>query len=239
MICQLTIPGLASPVFLAGNGLISTQAHSLRFSTVGTPQQVTYVGAEEARQLMRGGSLTTVTFNSTQDFTTDDLARQFIITLQSNLADAYQQQCTALIAKRVNKVAVSGSLTPDATGDLQETGYNLKVYDSNELSAGYPRKLLRLDTSGTATAKLEYFANSGEYPGSASHTWSSTTAGSDADDPAGYTSWSTSGGTPAFNKTATDSPSISLYDCVPNVTASQIGISVNLDVTLVGRLVTA
>ena len=195
-----------------------------------------HIGAREARQFFRGGSLTTASFSSTREFSSTDVATQFIIDLQSSLANAYQKQCTALIAKRINKVTVSGSLTPNATGVLQETGLNTKVYDSYEIAASYPRKLLRLDTSGTATAKLEYFANSGQYPGSPSHTWTSTTAGSDATDPAGFTSWSSSGGTPAFAKAATDSPAISLYDCAPSVTASQIGVSVNMDVSLVGRL---
>tara|TARA_Y100000004_G_scaffold67310_1_gene75432 strand:- start:975 stop:1694 length:720 start_codon:yes stop_codon:yes gene_type:complete len=236
MICQLTIPGITDPVYLAGGGLIASEATGLKISSQGSPQVVEHIGAREARQFFRGGSLTTASFSSTREFSSTDVATQFIIDLQSSLANAYQKQCTALIAKRINKVTVSGSLTPNATGVLQETGLNTKVYDSYEIAASYPRKLLRLDTSGTATAKLEYFANSGQYPGSPSHTWTSTTAGSDATDPAGFTSWSSSGGTPAFAKAATDSPAISLYDCAPSVTASQIGVSVNMDVSLVGRL---
>ena len=238
MICELTIPGSPDKVvYLAGGGLISSEAVGFSISTVGRAQQVSHIGGEESRQFFRGGSLTTVQFSSSREFSTIDAATTFLLGLQADLADAYQAQNTAIIAKRIYKVTVGGSLTPNATGVLQETGLNTKIYDSYEVAASYPRKLLRLDTSGTATAKLEYFANSGEYPGSPSHTWTSTTAGSDADDPAGYTSWSTSGGTPTFTKASTDSPSLNLYDVSPDVTATRRGVAVDLTVSMTGRLV--
>lgn len=237
MICQLTIPSSsASPVYLAGGGLITSEAFSLRFSTVGSPQQAAHIGSEESRQFMRGGSLTTVSFSSSREFTTIDLARNFIIDLQSALADAYQQQNTAVIAKRVNNVTVttSGSLSPDGTGVLRETGLNTHIYDTFEIAETYPRKRLYLDGS---TAKLEYYADAGEFTGTPSGLWTSTTGS--GTDPSTYTAWtaSTGSGVPLFAKAATDSPTITLYDCSPNVTATQRGVSANLEVTLVGRLV--
>ena len=240
MICELTIPSSShSPLFLAGGGLVNTEAHTLRFSTQGNTQQVAHIGAEESRQFARGGSLTTCSFSSTRDFTTIDLATQFIIDLQSALADAYQQQNTAKIAKRINTVTVAGTLNPNATGALQETGTGTHVYDTFETAESYPRK--RLFMHNATTAKLEYYANSGEFTGTASGVWTSTTVAgtADATDPAVYTSWSasTGTGTPTFSTASADSPSITLYDCVPTVNVSRIGVAVNMDVTLVGRLV--
>jgi len=236
MICELTIPSSShSPLFLAGGGLVSSETSGLSVTSSGSPQVVNYIGAREARQFFRGGSLTTASFSSSREFTTIDLATQFIIDLQSALADAYLQQNTAEIAKRINKVTVTGTLSPDGTGVLQETGLNTHIYDTYVIAETYPRKRLYLDG---VTAKLEYYANSGEFTGTPSGLWTSTTAGSDATDPATYTSWSasTGTGTPAFAKAATDSPIITLYDCAPSVSASQLGVSVNLTVSLVGRL---
>jgi hypothetical protein len=183
---------------------------------------------------MRGGSLTTATFSSSREFTTIVLAQDFIIDLQSALADAYQQQNTALIAKRINTVTVAGTLSPDGTGSLQETGLNTHIYDTYVTDEGYPRKRLYLDGS---TAKLEFYANASEFVGTPSGLWTSVTGS--GTDPSTYTSWSATrdSGIPTFTKVAADSPDISLFDCVPNVTASQRGVSVNLDVSLVGRLV--
>lgn len=200
---------------------------------------VNYIGSREGRQFFRGGSLTTASFNSSREFTTIDLATQFIIDLQSALADAYSQQNTAKIAKRINKVTVGESVTlsPDGKGVLQETGTGTHIYDTYEIAETYPRKRLYLDG---ATAKLEYYANAGEFTGTPSGLWTSTTvAGSaDATDPAVYTSWtaSTGSGVPTFATAATDNPVITLYDCAPSVSASRIGVSVNLSVSLIGRL---
>tara|TARA_R110002020_G_scaffold205817_4_gene410524 strand:- start:28 stop:759 length:732 start_codon:yes stop_codon:yes gene_type:complete len=240
MICELTIPSSShSPLFLAGGGLVSSETSGLSISSSGSPQVVNYIGSREGRQFFRGGSLTTASFNSSREFTTIDLATQFIIDLQSALADAYSQQNTAKIAKRINKVTVGESVTlsPDGKGVLQETGTGTHIYDTYEIAETYPRKRLYLDG---ATAKLEYYANAGEFTGTPSGLWTSTTvAGSaDATDPAVYTSWtaSTGSGVPTFATAATDNPVITLYDCAPSVSASRIGVSVNLSVSLIGRL---
>jgi len=238
MICELTIPSSShSPLFLAGGGLVSSETSGLSVTSSGSPQVVNYIGAREARQFFRGGSLTTASFSSSREFTTIDLATQFIIDLQSALADAYLQQNTAKIAKEF-QVTVTGTLSPDGTGVLQETGTGTHIYDTYEIAETYPRKRLYLDG---ATAKLAYYADAGEFTGTPSGLWTSTTvAGSaDATDPAVYTSWtaSTGSGVPLFAKAATGSPIITLYDCAPSVSASQVGVSVNLTVSLIGRLV--
>jgi hypothetical protein len=239
MICELTIPSSShSPLFLAGGGLVSSETSGLSITSSGSPQVVNYIGAREGRQFFRGGSLTTASFSSWREFSTIDLATQFIIDLQSALADAYSQQNTAKIAKRINKVAVAGSLSPNATGVLQETGTGTHIYDTFEIAETYPRK--RLFMANATTAKLEYYANAGEFTGTASGVWTSiTVAGSaDATDPAVYTSWSasTGSGVPTFTTAATDNPVITLHDCAPSVSASQLGVSVNLQVSLIGRL---
>ena len=131
-------------------------------------------------------------------------------------------------------------MNPDGTGVLQETGTGTHIYDTFEIAETYPRK--RLFMANATTAKLEYYANSGEFTGTPSGVWTSNTvAGSaDATDPAAYTSWGNVTGTggPAspLVKAATDNPVITLHDCAPSVSASQIGVRVNLTVSLVGRL---
>lgn len=217
---------------------MTSETSGLSITSSGSPQVVEYIGSREARQFFRGGSLTTASFSSSREFPTIDLATQFIIDLQSALADAYLQQNTAKIAKRINKVTISGTLSPNATGVLQETGTGTHVYDTFEIAETYPRK--RLFMENATTARLEFYANSGEFTGTPSGVWTSNTvAGSaDATDPAVYTSWtaSTGSGDPTFATAATDNPVITLHDCAPSVSASQIGVSVNLTVSLVGRL---
>ena len=239
MICELTIPSSShSPLFLAGGGLVTSETSGLSITSSGSPQVVEYIGSREARQFFRGGSLTTASFSSSREFSTIDLATQFIIDLQSALADAYLQQNTAKIAKAM-RVTISGTMNPDATGVLQETGTGTHVYDTFEIAETYPRK--RLFMANATTARLEFYANAGEFSGTASGVWTSTTvaASADATDPADYTSWSATTGTGAptsLVKAVSGTPVITLHDCAPSVSASQIGVSVNLTVSLVGRL---
>ena len=238
MICELTIPSSShSPLLLAGGGLVSSETSGLSITSSGSPQVVEYIGAREGRQFFRGGSLTTASFSSSREFSTIDLATQFIIDLQSALADAYSQQNTAKIAKGFD-VTVSGTLSPDATGVLPEAGTGTHIYDTFQASETYPRKKLSL-VFGTAT--LEFFANSGEFPTAPSGQWLSNSvgAGLDSTDPANYINWAASGGSsgvPSFAKAPTVSPSITLHDCAPSVTSTRIGVTVNLQVSLVGRL---
>ena len=239
MICELTIPGSPDKVvYLAGGGLISSEAVGFSISTVGRAQQVSHIGAEESRQFFRGGSLTSVQFSSSREFSTIDAASTFLLGLQADLADAYQAQNTAKISKTF-EVTVSGTLSPNATGVLPEAGTNTHIYDTFQTAETYPRKKLSL-VSGTAT--LEFFANSGEFPTAASGQWLSNSvgAGLDADDPANYINWAASGsssGVPSFAKALTMSPGLSLFDVSPDVTATRRGLSVNLSVSLTGRLV--
>jgi hypothetical protein len=111
---------------------------------------------------------------------------------------------TPMLLTRINNVTVStaGSLVPDGTGVLRETGLNTHIYDTYVIAETYPRKRLYLDGS---TAKLEYYADSSEFTGTSSGLWTSVTGS--GTDPATYTSWSATrvSGVPLFAKGAPSS----------------------------------
>lgn len=187
MICDLTIPGTPDTVVaLAGGGDPSSEISGLQIGTRGNAQKVDYIGAEEARQFMRGGSLTDVSFRSSREFSSRAVAEAWLLDLQATLAAAGNAQCEALLATRSNSATITSTLIPDATSPTAaETYLNSNFYDSGPGS--YPRITLQSDGS---SAWLAYFADASEFSAAwPSGIWKSTTPGTDAGDPTTYTSW--------------------------------------------------
>ena len=99
MICTLTIGAVT--LDLAGGSGRSSETNNLTMSESTNFQQVSYIGAVEARQFFRPGTLTSISFESMLTFDSVDAAEFYLTTIGGDLIN--QSGATAVIGVRTTE----------------------------------------------------------------------------------------------------------------------------------------
>lgn len=112
---SVTLP--SGTLELAGGYGVSSETSGFSIETEGNHQKSDIIGVAEARQFFRGGSLTSVRFQSRNTFLNLALAEEYLMNLPGEVID--QEGVEATITTSVSdQVDISGTLSPDATGTL-------------------------------------------------------------------------------------------------------------------------
>lgn len=152
MICTLTIG--STVVDLAGYTGRSSETSGLSISTSVQAQNVAYIGATEARQFWRPGSLVTASFTSRMSFDTVADAEFYIANLPFDLID--QQDAVAVLARRsalgtkqVETATASGTATGNGNITVTVTS---AVVDGSPVAVTVP--VLSGDTASVCAGKI-------------------------------------------------------------------------------------
>ena len=228
MICNLTIG--ATVVELAGGLGRASETSGLQISVEPSFERVAYIGVNEARQYARPGASVSVSFDSSQTFSTLAAAETYILGLPGDLID--QTGATAVIGHEVDQMVVTGTLSPDATGTYTfREIFNGKVsYEKGTIAtAGYCGISWNSSTSKWELAILVTVSPL------VIQTWTSSSAVATPDAATGWTPVSPATGTPTITP-VTLTPSLTIYDAEAIVSAAHQGATVRLSVSLSGRL---
>lgn len=222
MICNLTIG--ATVVELAGGLGRTSETSGLRIDVQPSFERVAYIGVNEARQYARPGASISVSFDSSQTFSTLALAEAYILGLPADLID--QTGATAEIGHGEPSMVVTGTLSPDATGNLPYAGE----------SEGRPYYQL-------GSLIVEWVPSYGPGPswrhalvGTPSSIWYSLSDVATPDLATGWTAVSPATGTPSFMPGVVITPSLTIYDAEAIVSAAHQGATVRLSVSISGRI---
>lgn len=250
MIATLTI-GTHRLELAGGNGRQS-EATRLSMSPQPTVQTVAYVGAVEARQIPRAGMTTTVSFESATEFQSLQAAEYFVQSLPSYLANLaarsmFLGSLNSAGTQQVEATAASGTAAASGNATITLTS---AILDTNPRIIQVP--VLIGDTADAWAAKVRTaLTQSGDV---ASHyNVGGTTTGiiltarkaeaNDATLNISITNGSPDPGinpdTVSENTTAGVAPtfysSMTIFEAFPAISATQIGVTVNLNVSVTGR----
>ena len=251
MIATLTI-GTRTLELAGGNGRQS-EASRLSMSPQPAIQTVSYVGAVEARQIPRAGMTTTVSFDSSTEFQSLQAAEYFVQQLPGYLNNL---SARSLFLGSLNSLGTAQVETTTAVGTTTLAGnvtiaVTSAILDVSPLTLQVP--VLLSDTAATwagkvRTALLQNGDISSHYNVGGSTTSISLTArkaaANDSTLNIGIANGSPSPGITADatsnNTTAGVAPtyysSQTIYEAFPAISASQVGVTVNLMVSVTGRL---
>jgi hypothetical protein len=228
MICNLTIG--ATVIELAGGNGRESETSGLRIDTETNFERVAYLGVTDGRQFARPGSYVSASFSSIQTFNTVQAAETYVLGLPADLAD--QTGATAQIAREVDEMAVTGTLSPDVTGTytFREIFNGKPSYEKGTIATnGYCGISWDSDTSKWELATIVTISPL------VIRTWQSSSAVATPNLATGWTPVSPATGTPTITA-VTFNPSLTIYDAQANVSASHRGCAVTLDVQISGRL---
>ena len=229
MICNLTIG--ATVVELAGGLGRTSETSGLTINVEPSFERVAYIGVNEARQYARPGASISVSFDSSQTFASLALAQTYILGLPSDLID--QTGATAQIGQEVPTMAVTGTLSPNATGTytFREIFNGRPVYEKGVFNtAGY--SYIGWDSDAVKWVLLRINSLS---PTVVS-VWESSSNVATPDLATGWTPVSPATGTPVFTPGTTITPSLTIYDAEASVSAAHQGATVRLSVSISGRI---
>jgi len=251
VIATLTI-GTRNIELAGGNGRQS-EAVRLSMSPQPTVQTVAYVGAVEARQIPRAGMTTTVSFESSTEFQSLNAAEYFVqkIGTYLNNLDARQMflgSLNSLGTQQVETAVAVGTATGDGDVDVVITS---AILDTSPLTIEVP--ILLSDTAAMWAAKVRtalmqngdvatHYNVSGATDNiiltarkaAANDATLNIELDNGTPDP-GITPDATSNNTTAGVAPTFHSSQI-IYEAFPSISASQVGVTVNLSVSVVGRL---
>lgn len=229
MICNLTIG--ATVVELAGGLGRTSETSGLRIDVQPSFERVAYIGVNEARQYARPGASVSVSFDSSQTFSTLNEAETYILGLPSDLID--QTNATAVIGQEVPTMVVTGTLSPAAGGTYTfKEIYNGRPFYEKGTSdtVGYSNigwddtvgkwLLIRINSFSPVSFSL----------------WESSSDVATPNLATGWTAVSPATGTPVFAPGAAITPSLTVYDAEAIVSAAHQGATVRLSVSISGRI---
>jgi hypothetical protein len=229
MICNLTIG--STVIELAGGNGRESETSGLRIDTETNFERVAYLGTVDGRQFARPGSYVSASFSSVQTFSTVQAAEAYVLGLPADLAD--QSGATAQLGREVPTIAVTGTLSPDATGTytFREIFDGRPGYEKGTFgTAGYSGISWNDDNSRWELAVLVSVS-----PLEIAN-WRSTSDVATPDLATGWTALSPATGTPTLTAGTIITPSLTIYDAQANVSSSHRGCAVTLDVQISGRL---
>lgn len=233
MICNLTIG--ATVIELAGGLGRTSETSGLRIGIEPTFERVAYIGVNEARQYARPGASVSVSFDSSQTFSTLALAEAYILGLPAELID--QTGATAEIGQESDGLLVSGTTSPEMDGIV------LPLAELQEGKAAYSTG--GFDTPGDDPFVLIVWTESAggfwTIKKATAGVFNNTDIFTSTDDvatPDLVTTWVAGGaaaGIPVVTGDLLD-PSLIIYDAEAIVTAAHQGATVRLSVNITGRL---
>lgn len=251
MIATLTI-GTQTIELAGGNG---RQSEATRLSVSPQPivQTVSYVGAVEARQIPRGGMTTTVSFESSTEFQSLQAAEYFVQSIPSylnnfNARSLLLGSLATLGTQQVETTTAVGTVTQNGEVTIVVTS---SILDTSPLTIQVP--VLLNDTASmwaakVRTALIENGDVSSHYNVSGSGDSIVLTARKAAANDSSL-NIAISNGSPSpgitadaisDNTTAGVAPtffnSLTIYEAFPSITAYQMGVTVNLSVSVTGRV---
>ncbi len=251
MIATLTI-GTRNLELAGGNGRQS-EATRLSMSPQPTVQTVSYIGAVEARQIPRAGMTTTVSFESSTEFQSLQAAEYFVQQLPSYLNNL---SARSLFLGSLATLGTAQVETTTAVGTATGAG-NVTIVITSAILDVSPRTIqvpvLLGDTASAWAAKVRtaLIQNgdvSSHYNVGGTGTSISLTARKAAANDStlnisianGSPSPGITGDATSDNTTAGVAPTFyssqTIYEAFPAISASQIGVTVNLNVSVTGRL---
>ena len=251
MIATLTI-GTRRLELAGGNGRQS-EAARLSMSPQPTVQTVSYVGAVEARQIPRAGMTTTVSFESSTEFQSLQAAEYFVQQLPSYLNNL---SARSMLLGSINSQGTQQVETTTAVGTTTLAGnvtivVTSAILDISPLTIQVP--VLLGDTASAWAAKVRTALiqngdvsshyNVGGTGASISLTARKAAANdstlniaiSNGSPSPGITADATSDNTTA-GVAPTYYSSQTIYEAFPAISATQIGVTVNLSVSVTGRI---
>jgi hypothetical protein len=233
---------------LAGGDGQRSETSNFRIQTDAGFQQVQYIEADQFDQFFRGGSSTTVSFDSTLTFATLAEAESYLLNMPQGMVSQAGQtatigRLTASGTKQVETLTCVGTATGNGNVDWSFTSVDVTVSGSTAILSGdtptqYAAKLVaslmananiafRYTVTSTgadiAITKRQAEANDGTLA-------LVTTNGSPSPSITGATSANTTAG---VAPTISNSKTLSSVSCVINL--AQTGVSVLQNVTLVGK----
>jgi phage tail sheath gpL-like len=250
VIATLTI-GTRKIELAGGNGRPS-EASRLSMSPQPTVQTVSYVGAVEARQIPRAGMTTTVSFDSSTEFGSLQAAEYFVQQLPSYLNNL---SARSLFIGSINSPGTNQVERTTAIGTATADGNVTIVVTSNILDASPVTITVPVSSGDTAstwadkvrTALLQNGDVSSHYDVGGTGTTIQLTARKAAANTSLNISIANGSPSPGITADATSSnttagvaptyySSQTIYEAFPSISASQVGVTVNLMVNVTGRL---
>lgn len=251
MIATLTI-GTRKIELAGGNGRQS-EATRLSMSPQPTVQTVSYVGAVEARQIPRAGMTTTVSFDSSTEFQSLQAAEYFVqqlpaylnnLSARSLLLGSLNSLGTAQVetTAAVGTTTLDGNVTIVVTSAILDTSPRtiqvpVLLGDTAAVWAGKVRTALiqsgdvashyNVGGTGTSISLTARKAASNDATLNISIANGSPNPGITAD---GTSDNTTAGVAPTYYSSQT------IYEAFPSISASQVGVTVNLNVSVTGRI---
>lgn len=218
-----------------------------------TVQTVSYIGAVEARQIPRAGMTTTVSFESSTEFQSLQAAEYFVQQLPSYLNNL---SARSLFLGSLATLGTAQVETTTAVGTATGAG-NVTIVITSAILDASPRTIqvpvLLGDTASAWAAKVRTaLIQNGDVSshynvGGTGASISLTARKAEAND--ATLNISIANGTPgpgitpdatSDNTTAGVAPTFyssqTIYEAFPAISASQIGVTVNLNVSVTGRL---
>jgi len=238
---------------LAGGNGRQSEATRLSMSPQPTVQTVSYVGAVEARQIPRAGMTTTVSFESSTEFQSLQAAEYFVQQLPGYLNNL---SARSLLLGSINSLGTQQVETTTADGTTTLAG-NVTIVVTSAILDSSPRTIqvpvLLGDTAAVwagkvRTALIQNGDISSHYNVGGSGTSISLTARkAEANDSTLNSAISNGSPNPGItadatsdNTTAGVAPtyysSQTIYEAFPSISATQIGVTVNLSVGVTGRI---
>jgi len=239
---------------LAGGNGRQSEATRLSMSPQPTVQTVAYVGAVEARQIPRAGMTTTVSFESSTEFQSLQAAEYFVQKLPSYLNNL---SARSLFLGSLNTLGTQQVETTTAVGTLTQFGYvavtiTSAILDVSPLTIQVPVYLAysspTLWAALVRTALIQNGDVSSHYNvGGTGASISLTARKAAANDSTLNIAISNGSPSPGItadatsdNTTAGVAPtyysSQTIYEAFPAISATQIGVTVNLSVSVTGRI---
>lgn len=256
MIATLTIG--TNRLYLAGGNGRQSEAVGLSVTPQPVVQSVTYVGAVEARQIPRAGMLTTVSFQSSTEFQSLQAAEYFIQQIPSYLTNlnastfflgslnslGQTQQEVAAASNPDDEEATSGNVTVTITSSILDSSpltLQVPILAGDYPETWGPKVIAAMIKNGDIAT--HYNVRQGANPTLILLT-ARTAAANDT-----TLNISIANGTPSpgiQEQPTSDSlrlgiaptffSSMTLYEAFPVISATQFGITVNLSVSVTGRI---
>ena len=229
MICNLTIG--ATVVELAGGLGRTSETSGLTINIEPSFERVAYIGVNEARQYARPGASVSVSFDSSQTFSTLNEAETYILGLPGDLID--QTGATAVIGHETSGMVITGTLTSNGTTPAVPGG--LAIFGTVNGKSAYStgdwvlQWVVDYPTLGTNSWRLIDDGGTGA-------AWYSTSAVATPDLAASWTAVSPATGTPTVTAGIVITPSLTIYDAEAIVSAAHQGATVRLSVSISGRI---